>query len=74
MHTRYSSLKSVHGVHQSSATSLNAVYTLNPNMHDILSIADYCFRLGSEMIPPSRIRGTASVGIRLHVLFRTIGV
>ena len=57
--TRYSSLKSAYVVQRNAATSLNAAYILNPNTRDTLGIADYCFRLGSEMIPPSRIKGTA---------------
>ena len=54
--TRYSSLKTVFVVQRVSATSLNTGHTLNPNSRDTFEIVDYCFRLGSEQIPPSRIR------------------
>ena len=54
--TRYSSLKTVFVVQRISATSLNTAHTLNPNSRDTFEIVDYCFRLGSEQIPPSRIR------------------
>ena len=54
--TRYSSLKTVFVVQRVSDTSLNTAHTLNPNSRDTFGIVDYCFRLGSEQIPPSRIR------------------
>ena len=54
--TRYSSLKTVFVVQRVSATSLNTAHTLNPNSRDTFQITDCCFRLGSEQIPPSRVR------------------
>ena len=54
--THYSSLKTVFVVQRLSSNSLNSRYKVNPNTRDTFEITDYCFRLGSEQIPPSRIR------------------
>ena len=43
-------------VQRLSSNSLNSTYKGNPNTRDSFQITDYCLRLGSEQIPPSRFR------------------
>ena len=55
--TRYSSLKTVFLTMRDSTSALNASPCAHyPNSRSSFEIADYCFRLGSEQIPPTRIR------------------
>ena len=55
--TRYSSLKTVFLTMRKTTSALNGGHAvLYPNSRSSFGIVDYCFRLGSEQIPPTRIR------------------
>ena len=56
--SRYSSLKTVFVGMRASTSALNATHQLYPNSRSSFGITDYCFRLGPEQIPPTRIRCT----------------
>ena len=43
---------------RASAVALNATHQVYPNSRSSFGITDYCFRLGPEQIPPTRIRCT----------------
>ena len=54
--SRYSSLKTVFVSMRDSDVASNTGHQVYPNSRSSFGITDYCFRLGSEQIPPSRIR------------------
>ena len=57
--TRYSSLKTVFLTMRKTTSVLNATHgNLIPTTRSSFGIVDYCFRLGSEQIPPTRVRCT----------------
>ena len=43
---------------RASTVAANATHQVYPNSRSSFGITDYCFRLGTEQIPPSRIRCT----------------
>ena len=58
--TRYSSLKTVFVTMRKTTSALNGGHAvLYPYCRSTFAIADYCFRLGSEQIPPKRVRCNA---------------
>ena len=57
--TRYSSLKTVFLTMRKTTSALNGGHAvLYPNCRSSFGIVDYCFRLGSQQIPPTRVRCT----------------
>ena len=55
--TRYSSLKTVFVTMRKTTSALNGGHAvLYPYCRSTFAIADYCFRLGSEQILPTRVR------------------
>ena len=55
--TQYSSLKTVFLTMRKTTSAQNGGHAvLYPNSRSSFGLVDYCFRLGSEQIPPTRIR------------------
>ena len=70
--THYSSLKTVFLTMRKTTLVLNATHgALYPTMRSSFGLVDYCFRLGSEQIPPTRVRYTGFGFIEAYEALKT---
>ena len=69
--TRYSSLKTLLLCQRTDACVSNSDWKGNPNTRSSFGISDFCLRLGSTQIPPSRIRGTNYGFIECYEMLKT---